>query len=152
MDVCEETFDRLVAVNVRGAFFVAQAAVHKMHRAGRGGAIVMISSQMGHVGARLRTVYCATKHAVEGLVKALAVECAPMGVRVVSIAPTFVRTDMTAAQLDDPQIGPQLLGQIPQGRFGTPDEVASAVVYAASPAAGMMTGSSLMLDGGWTAR
>jgi NAD(P)-dependent dehydrogenase (short-subunit alcohol dehydrogenase family) len=112
----------------------------------------MITSQMGHVGAPLRTVYCTTKHALEGLVKALAIECAPSGVRVVSIAPTFVRTDMTAAQLDDPQIAQRLLEQIPQRRFGTPEEVASAVVYAASPAAAMMTGSSLMLDGGWTAR
>lgn len=150
--VDEETFDRLFAVNVRGAFFCAQAALRKMHAASAAGVIVMISSQMGHVGAPLRTVYCATKHAVEGLTKALAVEAAPLGVRVVSISPTFVRTDMTAAQLDDPEIGPQLLDQIPQGRFGTPEEVATAVVYAASPAAAMMTGSSLMLDGGWTAR
>ena len=116
------------------------------------GVIVLISSQMGHVGAPLRTVYCATKHAIEGLTKALAVEAAPFGVRVVSICPTFVRTDMTAAQLHDPEIGPELLARIPIGRFGTPQDVASAVLYAASPAASMMTGSSLMLDGGWTAQ
>jgi NAD(P)-dependent dehydrogenase (short-subunit alcohol dehydrogenase family) len=86
------------------------------------------------------------------MTKALAVELAAENIRVVSVAPTFVRTDMTAAQLDDPAIGPQLLADIPQGRFGRPEEVASAVVYAASPAAGLMTGASLVLDGGWTAR
>jgi NAD(P)-dependent dehydrogenase (short-subunit alcohol dehydrogenase family) len=152
LTVHEDTFDRLFAVNVRGAFFCAQVALRKMREARAGGTIVMISSQMGHVGAPMRTVYCATKHAIEGFTKALAVEAASLGVRVVSIAPTFVRTEMTATQLDDPDIGPRLLEQIPQGRFGTPEDVAHAVVYAASPAAAMMTGSSLMLDGGWTAR
>jgi NAD(P)-dependent dehydrogenase (short-subunit alcohol dehydrogenase family) len=146
------TFDRLFAVNVRGAFFAAQAAVRRMRAAGSGGTIITISSQMGHVGAAERTVYCATKHAVEGLTKALAVELAPFGIRALSIAPTFVRTEMTASQLDDPEIGPRLLAQIPQGRFGSVDEVADAVVYAASPAAALITGSSLLLDGGWTAR
>jgi NAD(P)-dependent dehydrogenase (short-subunit alcohol dehydrogenase family) len=80
------------------------------------------------------------------------VELAPAAIRVVTIAPTFVRTAMTAAQLDDPEVGAGLLAQIPAGRFGTPDEVGAAVVYAASPAAAMMTGSSLVIDGGWTAR
>lgn len=150
--VDEHTFDELFALNVRGAFFLAQAAVHAMVRGDRGGTLIAISSQMGHVGAPLRSVYCATKHAVEGMTKALALELAPLGIRVLSIAPTFVRTDMTAAQLDDPEIGAQLLGQSPRGRFGTVDEVAAAVVYAASPAASLMTGTSLMLDGGWTAR
>lgn len=152
LDVTEETFDRLFAINVRGAFFAAQAAARKMKDSHVPGVIVLISSQMGHVGAPLRTVYCASKHAIEGLTKALAVEAAPFGVRVVSICPTFVRTDMTAAQLNDPKIGPELLSHIPYGRFGTPQDVASAVLYAASPAASMMTGSSLMLDGGWTAQ
>jgi NAD(P)-dependent dehydrogenase (short-subunit alcohol dehydrogenase family) len=147
-----ETFDRLFAVNVRGAFFASQAAVRRMRAAGSGGTIITISSQMGHVGAADRTVYCATKHAIEGMTKALAVELAPFGIRALSIAPTFVRTEMTATQLDDPEIGPRLLAQIPQGRFGNVDEVADAVVYAASPAAALLTGSSLLLDGGWTAR
>jgi NAD(P)-dependent dehydrogenase (short-subunit alcohol dehydrogenase family) len=150
--VDEQTYDELFALNVRGAFFLAQAAVRLMCEHGHGGTIVMISSQMGHVGAPLRTVYCATKHAIEGLVKALAVELAPCGIRALSIAPTFVRTEMTAAQLDDPEIGSRLLEQIPRGRFGTVEEVAAAVVYAASPAASMMTGTSLVLDGGWTAQ
>jgi NAD(P)-dependent dehydrogenase (short-subunit alcohol dehydrogenase family) len=150
--VKEATLDRLFAINVRGAFFATQAAVTAMRNAGSGGTIIMISSQMGHVGAPRRSVYCATKHAVEGLTKALAVELAPEGIRVLSIAPTFVRTAMTAAQLDDPGLGPGLRAQIPLGRFGTVQEIASAVVYAASPAAGLMTGTSLILDGGWTAR
>jgi NAD(P)-dependent dehydrogenase (short-subunit alcohol dehydrogenase family) len=150
--VAPATFDRLFAVNVRGAYFATQAAVRRMRAAGSGGTIITISSQMGHVGAVDRTVYCATKHAIEGLTKALAVELAPFGIRALSIAPTFVRTEMTAAQLDDPEIGPRLLAQIPQGRFASVEEVAGAVVYAASPAAALMTGSSLLLDGGWTAR
>lgn len=150
--VDEQTYDELFALNVRGAFFLAQAAVRLMRRHEHGGAIITISSQMGHVGAPMRTVYCATKHAIEGLTKALAVELAPFGIRALTVAPTFVRTDMTAAQLDDPEIGSRLLEQIPRGRFGTVEEVAAAVVYAASPAASLMTGTSLVLDGGWTAR
>jgi NAD(P)-dependent dehydrogenase (short-subunit alcohol dehydrogenase family) len=150
--VREETFDALFALNVRGAFFATQAAVRAMRAAGCGGAVVMVSSQMGHVGAVDRSVYCATKHAIEGLTKALAVELAPEGIRVVSIAPTFVRTAMTAAQLDDPDLGPALLRQIPLGRVGEAEEVAAAVVFAASPAAALVTGSSIVLDGGWTAR
>jgi NAD(P)-dependent dehydrogenase (short-subunit alcohol dehydrogenase family) len=148
-DVQEETYDWLFDLNVRASFFAAQAAARQMHE---GGAIVLISSQMGHVGARLRSVYCATKHAIEGLTKALAIELAPEGIRVVSVAPTFVRTAMTAAQLDDPVIGPQLLAQIPAGRYATLEDVAEAVVFAASPAASLMTGTSLIIDGGWTAQ
>jgi NAD(P)-dependent dehydrogenase (short-subunit alcohol dehydrogenase family) len=150
--VTPATFDRLFAVNVRGAFFASQAAVRRMRAAGSRGTIVTISSQMGHVGAAERTVYCASKHAVEGLTKALAVELGPEGIRAVSIAPTFVRTAMTAAQLDDPEVGPRLLAQIPQGRFAQAEEVGDAVVYAASPAAGLVSGTSIVVDGGWTAR
>lgn len=152
LDVSAETFDWLFALNVRGTFFIAQEAARKMAVAGEGGVIVIVSSQMGHVGAVNRSVYCASKHALEGLTKALAVELAGVGVRVVSVAPTFIRTEMTAAQLDDPEIGPQLLAQIPGGHFGTPEDVAEGVVFAASPAASLLTGSSLLLDGGWTAQ
>jgi NAD(P)-dependent dehydrogenase (short-subunit alcohol dehydrogenase family) len=107
---------------------------------------------MGHVGAPERTVYCATKHAVEGLVKAMAVELAPDGIRVLSVAPTFVRTEMTAAQLDDPVLGPRLRNQIPLGRWAEAGDVADAVVWACSERARMVTGTSLRVDGGWTAR
>lgn len=146
------TFDRLMRINVRALFLATQCALPAIRRAEGDRAIVNISSQMGHVGAAGRTVYCATKHAVEGLTKALGVELAPAGIRVVTVAPTFVRTPMTEAQLDDPDIGPRLLDRIPRGRFGTPQEVAGAVVFAASAAAGLMTGSSLVVDGGWIAQ
>jgi NAD(P)-dependent dehydrogenase (short-subunit alcohol dehydrogenase family) len=149
-DVTPETFDRLFALNVRAAFFVAQAAAAALRRGG--GCIAFVSSQMGHVGAPDRTVYCATKHAVEGLVKAMAVELAREGIRVVSVAPTFVRTELTAAQLDDPLIGPRLRGQIPLGEWAEPGDVADAVVWACSARARMVTGTSLRVDGGWTAR
>ncbi|MGA8353907.1 MAG: SDR family NAD(P)-dependent oxidoreductase [Solirubrobacteraceae bacterium] len=149
LDVEEETYDWLFDLNVRASFFAAQAAARQMHE---GGSIVLLSSQMGHVGARLRSVYCATKHAIEGLTKALAVELAPAGIRVVSVAPTFVRTEMTAAQLDDPMVGAALLAQIPAGRFASVQEIAEAVLFAASPAASLMTGTSLIIDGGWTAQ
>ena len=95
-------------------------------------------------------MYCATKHAIEGLVKAMALELAADDVRVVSVAPTFVRTEMTAAQLDDPVVGSLLLGRIPLGRYATGEDVADAVVWACSPRARMVTGTSLVVDGGWT--
>ena len=145
-----EIADRLWAVNVRAGLHAAREAVCRMPPAG--GAIVFISSQMGHVGAPRRSVYCATKHAVEGLTRALAVELAPRGVRVVAVAPTFVATDMTAPFLADPRFRDDVLRRIPLGRLATVEEVAGAVLYAASPAAGSMTGSSLLMDGGWTAQ
>jgi len=151
-EVTEATYDALFGLNVRSGYFTAQAAVARMLRDGTAGSIVFVSSQMGHVGAVGRTVYCATKHAVEGMVKAMAVELAPDGIRVVSVAPTFVRTEMTAAQLDDPEVSGRLLEQIPLGRFATAGDVAGAVVWAASPEAAMVTGTSLRVDGGWTAR
>ena len=151
-DVTEETYDSLFELNVRSGYFTAQEAARRMLREGTTGCIVFVSSQMGHVGAVGRTVYCATKHAVEGMVKAMALELAPHGIRVVSVAPTFVHTEMTAAQLDDPEVGGRLLEQIPLGRFATADDVAGAVVWAASAQAAMVTGTSLVVDGGWTAR
>ena len=150
VDVAPETFDRLFGLNVRAAFFVAQAAAVALRATGRGGCIAFVGSQMGHVGAPQRTVYCATKHAIEGLVKAMALELAADDVRVVSVAPTFVRTEMTAAQLDDPVVGSLLLGRIPLGRYATGEDVADAVVWACSPRARMVTGTSLVVDGGWT--
>ena len=97
-------------------------------------------------------MYCATKHALEGLTKAMAVELAPRGVRVVAVAPTFVETSLTAPFLADPAFREAALAQIPLGRLGRPDDVAGAIVYAASPAASLMTGASIRVDGGWTAR
>jgi NAD(P)-dependent dehydrogenase (short-subunit alcohol dehydrogenase family) len=156
-DVSEEHLDRLLELNVRAAFLAAQAAARKMleacDRRGRGGAIVNMSSQMGHVGAVNRTVYCMTKHALEGLTKAMALELAPHGIRVVSVAPTFVETplyrEMAAAR---PGFADWVIDRIPAGKLGTPEDVAAAVLFAASPAASLVTGSSLVVDGGWTAQ
>ncbi len=144
------TADRLWALNVRGALHCAREAVRRMPATG--GAIVFVSSQMGHVGASRRSVYCATKHAVEGLTRALAVELAPRGVRVVAVAPTFVATEMTAPFLAERRFRDDVLERIPLGRLATVDEVAAAVLFAASPAAGSTTGCSLLVDGGWTAQ
>ena len=141
--------DGLWALNVRAPLQCAREAARRMPG---GGVIVFLSSQMGHVGAAERSVYCATKHAVEGLTRALGVELAPRGVRIVSIAPTFVDTALTAPFLADPAFRADVLSRIPLGRLATADEVAAAAVYAASPAAGSLTGTSLRVDGGWTAR
>jgi NAD(P)-dependent dehydrogenase (short-subunit alcohol dehydrogenase family) len=151
LEVDEPTLDLLLGLNVRAAFIVAQAAARLMV-AQSAGVIINVSSQMGHVGSeRDRTVYVMTKHALEGLTKAMAVELAPKGVRVVSIAPTFVETPLSKPFLDDPETRKWILGRIPLGRAGTVEDVASAVVFLASPAAALVTGSSLLVDGGWTA-
>jgi NAD(P)-dependent dehydrogenase (short-subunit alcohol dehydrogenase family) len=151
LEVDEETLDRLLTLNVRAAFLVAQAAARLMV-AQSAGVIINMSSQMGHVGSeRDRTVYVMTKHAVEGLTKAMAVELAPKGVRVVSIAPTFIDTPLVRPFFDDPTFRKWVLDRIPIGRLGTVEEVAAAVVFLASPAAALVTGSCLLADGGWTA-
>jgi NAD(P)-dependent dehydrogenase (short-subunit alcohol dehydrogenase family) len=151
LEVDEDTLDRLLTLNVRAAFLVAQASARRMVTQGEG-VIINMSSQMGHVGSeRDRTVYVMTKHAIEGLTKAMAVELAPKGVRVVAIAPTFIDTPLVRPFFDDPTFRKWVLDRIPIGRLGTVEEVASAVVFLASPAAALVTGSSLLVDGGWTA-
>lgn len=152
LGVSEENLDRMLAVNVKGVFLVAQAAARRMVERGESGSIINISSQMGHVGASRRTVYCATKHAVEGLTKAMAVELAPHNVRVNSVAPTFVETPMTKPFLEDEAFREDTLSRIPLGRLGQVEDVTGAVVFLASPAAGLITGASLLVDGGWTAQ
>ena len=156
VDVTEEHLDRIVTLNVRAAFLVAQAAVRKMLEApdrGRFGAsIVNMSSQMGHVGSPNRTVYCMTKHALEGLTKAMAVELACKNIRVNSIGPTFIETPMTAPFFADDNFRNWALSRIPLGRLGQLDEVTGAVVFLSSPAASLITGASLPIDGGWTAQ
>src|SRR5467141_17970 len=141
LEVDEPTLDLLLGLNVRAAFIVAQNAARLMVAEGAG-VIINVSSQMGHVGSeRDRTVYVMTKHALEGLTKAMALELAPKGVRVVSIAPTFVLTPLTQPFFDDPETRKWILDRIPLGRGGTVEEVASAVVFLASPAASLVTGS-----------
>jgi NAD(P)-dependent dehydrogenase (short-subunit alcohol dehydrogenase family) len=151
LNVDERHLDALLALNVRATFVTLQTAARRM-AVGAGGSIVLLSSQMGHVGAPLRSVYCATKHAVEGLTKAAAVELAPLGVRVNAVAPTFVETPMTAPFLADAAFRAEVEAQIPLGRLGQPEDVAGAAVYLASDAAALVTGASLRVDGGWTAR
>jgi NAD(P)-dependent dehydrogenase (short-subunit alcohol dehydrogenase family) len=152
VDVQPETLGRLLDLNVRAAFRTAQSAVRVMRRAGIPGVIIHMSSQMGHVGSPNRTVYCMTKHAIEGLAKAMAVELAPYGIRVNTVAPTFVETPMTAPMFADPDFRRFVFDQIPIGRLASVEDVAAAVLYLASPGAAMVTGHSLRVDGGWTAR
>lgn len=145
--------DFILNLNVRAAFLVAQAAVRAMTQQSIAGSIINMSSQMGHVGAANRTVYCMTKHAIEGLTKAMAIELAPLGIRVNTVAPTFIETPMTAGLLsDDPGFRDSILARIPLGEMGHVDDVAAAVSYLASPGARLVTGSSLKVDGGWTAQ
>lgn len=156
VEVSEAHLDALLALNTRAVFVVSQAAVRKMlqhpARAERGGTVINISSQMGHVGSPNRTVYCMTKHAVEGLTKAMAVELAPRGVRVNSIGPTFVDTPLVRRIVDTPEKARFVLSNIPAGRLASVTEIAAAAVYLASPAAAMVTGTCLRVDGGWTAQ
>jgi NAD(P)-dependent dehydrogenase (short-subunit alcohol dehydrogenase family) len=156
VDVSDIHLDTLLNLNVRAAFHVAQAAVRKMlehkDRQVRGGTVINVTSQMGHVGAPNRTVYCMTKHALEGLTKAMAVELAPHNIRVNSIAPTFVETPLTKPYFTDGDFSKWVLQRIPLGRLGKPEDIAWAVVFLASSAASMITGTSLVVDGGWTAQ
>lgn len=145
------TLDELLDLNVRAMFVTAQAAARLMARGGSG-VIINMSSQMGHVGAANRTVYCMSKHAVEGLTKAMAVELGPLGIRVNSVAPTYVETPMTHPFFEDETFRRNVLERIPLGRIGTIDEVAAAVAFLASPAASLITGASLLVDGGYTAQ
>ena len=151
-DVDTVTLDRMLELNVRSVYRTSQAAVRVFLRNDRGGCIVHMSSQMGHVGAAGRTVYCLTKHAVEGLTKAMAVELAPRHIRVNSVAPTFIETPMTRPMFEDPAFRRAVLDSIPLGRLGQVDDVVGAVLYLVSPAASLVTGTSLRVDGGWTAR
>ena len=151
LDVDLATLDRLLDLNVRSMFLVAQQAARRMVANGVG-AIVNMSSQMGHVGAANRTVYCTTKHAIEGLTKAMAVELAPRGVRVNSVAPTYIETPLTRPFFADAGFREDTLRRIPMGRIGRVEEVAAAVAFLASPQASLITGTSLLVDGGYTAQ
>jgi NAD(P)-dependent dehydrogenase (short-subunit alcohol dehydrogenase family) len=151
VDVTEVDFDAVFGINVKAAFFVAQAVAIGLLHARRPGSIINMSSQMGHVGAANRTVYCASKHAVEGFTKAIAIELGPSRIRVNSICPTFIETPLTAPFFVDPAFRAEVLGKIKLGRLGRVEDVMGAVVYLASDSAAMVTGTALKVDGGWTA-
>ncbi len=151
LDVTEADWDALAEVNLKGAFFTTQSAARHMLDRGYG-RVIMISSQASLVGLPRSAVYCATKAGLNGLVRALAIEWGARGVTVNAVAPTWIYTPGTADRLDDPEFLRDVLARIPVGRIGAPDDVAAAVLYLASPAAGLVTGSVLSVDGGWTAQ
>jgi NAD(P)-dependent dehydrogenase (short-subunit alcohol dehydrogenase family) len=151
MDVKVEDFDFIFGLNVRAAFFTAQAVARRLIAARRPGSIINISSQMGHVGAARRTVYCASKHAMEGFTKAMAIELAPHNIRVNSLGPTFLETPMTRPFFQNEAFRTEVLAKIKFGRLGQLDEITGAIVFLASDASSLMTGSALVVDGGWTA-
>ncbi|MFN0039295.1 MAG: SDR family NAD(P)-dependent oxidoreductase [Burkholderiales bacterium] len=156
VEVSDEHLDAILDLNVRAAFVVAQAAVRKMleapDRAVQGASIINMSSQMGHVGSPNRTAYCMSKHALEGLTKAMAVELAPRHIRVNSIGPTFTDTPLARRVIDTPQKRDFVMSRIPMGTLCRLEDIMSAAVYLASPAAAMITGTHLLVDGGWTAQ
>ncbi len=151
LDVTIDDFDAIMGLNVRAAYFVAQAVARRLVEARQPGSIINISSQMGHVGAARRTVYCASKHAMEGFTKAMAIELAPHNIRVNSIGPTFLETPLTRPFFENPAFKAEVLSRIKLGRLGQLDEVTGAIVFLASDASSLMTGSALVVDGGWTA-
>ncbi|WP_437728954.1 SDR family NAD(P)-dependent oxidoreductase [Sorangium sp. So ce861] len=150
-DVTEEDFDLTVAVNLKGTFFVSQEVGRTMIK-NRSGKIVNLSSQAGFVGLPTESVYCMTKAGIAHLTKCLAVEWARYGINVNAVAPTFIRTPGTVKWLKDEAFRDDLLSRIPLGRVGEPVDVAGAVVFLASPAASLITGTTLLIDGGFTAR
>ena len=150
-EVTEDDIDALYTLNLKAPFFVAREVARALKAASRPGSIIQMSSQMGHVGGIGRTAYCATKHALEGLTKALALELGPHRIRVNTVCPTFIDTPMTHDWLAAPAFREQVLGKIALGRVGTVEDVMGAVLYLASDASALVTGSALMVDGGWTA-
>jgi NAD(P)-dependent dehydrogenase (short-subunit alcohol dehydrogenase family) len=147
----DQDISLMLDLNVKAALIVAREVVRGLVNSGSSGSIIQISSQMGHVGAPLRTVYCATKHAIEGMTKALACEVGKYGIRVNSVCPTFIATDMTKDQLAREDFKRDVLSKIALGRIGELNDVMGPVVFLASDAAALITGSSLLVDGGWTA-
>ncbi|MBT6097338.1 MAG: SDR family oxidoreductase [Marinovum sp.] len=146
-----DDFDAVSDLNIRGAYFLTQAVAKGLLAAGRPGSLINISSQMAHVGGPERAVYCATKHAVEGFTKAFAIEWGKANIRVNTICPTFILTDLTKATFEQPQKRAWIEDKIKLGRVGEVEDIMGAVVYLASDASALVTGTALMIDGGWTA-
>ena len=151
LDTTPADFDLVMGTNLRAAYFASREAARRMIAGGRGGAIINISSQMGHVGGDDRAVYAASKHAVEGMTKAMAIEWGPHNIRVNTICPTFIRTPLTEPTFADPVRVEWIESKIKLGRVGEVEDIMGAVVFLSSDAATMVTGSALLIDGGWTA-
>ncbi len=150
-ETSDDDLDDVLNLNVKATFYVAREVARGLLAKGLPGSMINISSQMGHVGGPKRTVYCATKHAVEGLTKALAWELGPSGIRVNTLCPTFIETEMTKPMFSEPVFRDYVTSRIALGRLGRLEDVMGAVTFLASDAAALITGSALMVDGGWTA-
>ncbi|WP_039883591.1 SDR family NAD(P)-dependent oxidoreductase, partial [Achromobacter piechaudii] len=147
----DEDIDAVLDLNVKAAFYTSRAVARRLLKEGLTGSIVNVSSQMGHVGSPRRTLYCASKHALEGMTRALAWELGAAGIRVNTVCPTFIETPMTAGMLEQPGFRDWVCARNALGRVGRLEEVMGAIVFLASDASSLMTGSALMLDAGWTA-
>jgi NAD(P)-dependent dehydrogenase (short-subunit alcohol dehydrogenase family) len=150
-DVSEDDYDAVYDLNVKSAFFVAQACVSKMLVEGVSGSLIHMGSQMGHVGGPNRSLYCGSKWALEGMNKAFALDLAAHGIRSNTIAPTFIETPLTKPYFEDPAFKAHVLSKIKLGRIGQVEDLMGAIVFLASDASALMTGSSMVIDGGWTA-
>ncbi|KEO60777.1 hypothetical protein DT23_12490 [Thioclava indica] len=150
-DTTPEDYDAAMAINLRGAYFLSTYSSKAMRAAGKKGSIIHISSQMGHVGGIDRAVYCATKHGLEGMTKSMAIEWGKQGIRINTLCPTFIRTPLTQSTFNDPERRTWIEGKIKLGRIGEIEDIMGAVVFLASDASAMVTGTALMIDGGWTA-
>ncbi|MEY2927813.1 MAG: hypothetical protein RL367_2290 [Pseudomonadota bacterium] len=151
IDVSEDDYDAVYDLNVKSAFFVAQACVQSMIAEGAKGSLIHIGSQMGHVGGPNRSLYCGSKWALEGMNKAFALDLAAHNIRSNTIAPTFIETPMTRPYFEDPAFMTHVLGKIKLGRIGQVEDLMGAIVFLASDASALMTGTSMIIDGGWTA-
>ena len=151
LDVTEPDFDAVIALNLRAAFFAAQSVAQGMAAAKIRGSIINVSSQMGLVGGPRRSVYSATKHAMEGFTKAAALELGPLGIRINTLCPTFIETPLTRPFFEDAAFRTWIMSNIRLGRVGQVEDLMGAIVFLASDASAMMTGSALVVDGGWTA-
>lgn len=151
LETTSDDFDAVSAINWKAAHFAARVAASKMIDGGNGGSIITVSSQMGHVGGIDRTVYAASKHAVEGMTKAMAIEWGPAKIRVNTICPTFIRTPLTESTFADPDRVAWIESKIKLGRVGEVEDIMGATVFLASDASALITGTSILVDGGWTA-
>ena len=151
LEVKEADFDAILGLNLRAAFFVSQAVIRRRLEVGGTASVIHISSQMGHVGAANRSVYCASKFALEGMTKSMAIDLAPYGVRVNTLCPTFIETPMTSGFLQDLTFRTDVLQKIKLGRLARIEDVLGGLIYLACDASSMVTGTSILIDGGWTA-